>query len=98
MTTAPVLPDLTDVTPVRISELTLGELAYFERRSGTSLASFGQAGEPLAAPLMVLAGILLARVHQYPTWEAAQEAAEHLTIEQAQALIVTDDEDDPVGE
>nr|WP_300339915.1 hypothetical protein [Actinomyces sp.] len=97
MTTTPVLPDLTDVTPVRVNDLTLGEIAYFERRSGTSLASFGQDGEPMAAPLMVLAGVVLARTHQYPTWEAAQEAAEHLTIDQAMALIVTDEED-PAGE
>lgn len=92
------LPDLSTVTPIRIQDLTLGELAYFERRSGMSLAAFGEGDSPLAGPLMVLAGIALARASQYPSWEAAQEAAEELTLTQAQALIKTDVEDDPAGE
>lgn len=96
-TTAPAV-DTSTLDPVDISSLTLGELAYFERRSGISLASFGEDGTPVAGPLMVLVGIALFRTGAYPTPEAAQKAAEDVPMNEAERLILIKDKAPAQGE
>lgn len=90
--------DLAGIEPIDIRALTLGEVAYVERRTGVPLTEFGQPGSPMAAPLAAMAGVLLYRTGRWATPEAAQDAAESLTLEQAQTLILTESEDDPAGE
>ena len=68
--------DVSTLPPVTLTSLTLGELDYFEKRSGISLSSFGEPGTPMAGPLKVLVGLALYRTGAYPTPEAAQAAAE----------------------
>lgn len=91
---APV--DTTTLQPVSLDQLTLGELAYFERRAGISLAQFGDEGAPIAGPLCVLVGIALFRTGTYPTPEAAQEAAQDVPLTEAQRLISMP-QDTPAG-
>lgn len=87
---APV--DATTLQPISLDQLTLGELAYFERRSGISLTQFGDDDSPMAGPLCVLVGIALFRTGAYPTPEAAQEAAQDVPLTEAQRLISTNQE------
>lgn len=86
--------DVSTLPPVTLTSLTLGELDYFEKRSGISLSSFGEPGTPMVGPLKVLVGLALYRTGAYPTPEAAQAAAEDVPMDQATRLIRTPDQAD----
>lgn len=81
--------DITGIPPLDITTLTLGELDYFEKRTGTTFADFGSDGTPLAGPMCVMAGLALARSGLYATRAEAMTAAEDLTLDQAATLIHT---------
>ena len=99
MSYTPQTVDLTGIEPVDLRALTLGEVAYIEMRTGTSLKSFGDDDAPMGATLTAIAGVVLFRAGRYETPEDAQEAAGHLTLAQAQSLITAPaTEDDPAGE
>lgn len=83
----PTVTDISDIDPISLSGLTLGELDFFERRAGISIADLGEDGKPLAGPLMVLVGIVLFRSGKYATPSEAQDAAQGVPMDLAQRLI-----------
>lgn len=73
-----------------MNSLTLGDLEYYERKTGQPITSFDpDAGGALAAPMIAMCAVLLFRRGGYQTRDDAYTAAADLTMEDATALVST---------
>ena len=75
---------------MNMNALTLGDLEYYERKTGEPITSFDpEAGGKLASPMIAMCAVLLFRRGGYPTRDDAYTAASELTMEDATALVST---------
>ena len=75
-----------------MNALTLGDLEYYERKTGEPITSFDpEAGGKLASPMIAMCAVLLFRRGGYLTRDDAYTAAAELTMEDATALVSTQD-------
>lgn len=73
-----------------MNSLTLGDLEYYERKTGQPITSFDpDAGGALATPMIAMCAVLLFRRGGYQTRDDAYTAAADLTMEDATALVST---------
>lgn len=74
---------------MNMNALTLGDLEYYERKTGEPITSFDpEAGGRLARPMIAMCAVLLFRRGGYQTRDDAYTAAD-LTMEDATALVST---------
>ena len=84
---APPIPE----NPVSVSQLTLGEVAYFEDITGVRMAALDT--EDVSARVMgAMAGLVLYRTGMYPTPADAQEAAKRIPLGQIDKYISMGDD------
>lgn len=77
---------------MNMNALTLGDLEYYERKTGEPITCFDpEAGGMLALPMIAMCAVLLFRRGGYPTRDDAYTAAAELTMEDATALVSTHD-------
>jgi hypothetical protein len=76
MTTAPALDGLT-----------LGDLEYYENKTGQPITAFDAEGTALARPMITMCALMLYRSGAHPTRDDAYAAASDLTMEEATRLI-----------
>nr|DAF88815.1 MAG TPA: hypothetical protein [Siphoviridae sp. ctcRb7] len=75
---------------MNMNSLTLGDLEYYERKTGEPITSFDpDAGGKLASPMIAMCAVLLFRRGGYQTRDDAYTAAADLTMEDATALVST---------
>lgn len=75
---------------MNMNALTLGDLEYYERKTGEPITSFDpEAGGKLAMPMIAMCAVLLFRRGGYQTRDDAYNAATDLTMEDATALVST---------
>lgn len=75
---------------MNMNSLTLGDLEYYERKTGEPITSFDpEAGGKLASPMIAMCAVLLFRRGGYQTRDDAYTAAADLTMEDATALVST---------
>ena len=75
---------------MNMNALTLGDLEYYERKTGEPITSFDpEAGGKLASPMIAMCAVLLFRRGGYQTRDDAYTAAADLTMEDATALVST---------
>lgn len=75
---------------MNMNALTLGDLEYYERKTGEPITSFDpEAGGKLASPMIAMCAVLLFRRGGYQTRDDAYTAAAELTMEDATALVST---------
>lgn len=75
---------------MNMNALTLGDLEYYERKTGEPITSFDpEAGGKLARPMIAMCTVLLFRRGGYQTRDDAYTAAADLTMEGATALVST---------
>lgn len=75
---------------MNMNSLTLGDLEYYERKTGEPITSFDpEAGGRLARPMIAMCAVLLFRRGGYQTRDDAYTAAADLTMEDATALVST---------
>lgn len=75
---------------MNMNSLTLGDLEYYERKTGEPITSFDpEAGGKLASPMIAMCAVLLFRRGGYQTRDDAYTAAAELTMEDATALVST---------
>lgn len=75
---------------MNMNALTLGDLEYYERKTGEPITSFDpEAGGKLASPMIAMCAVLLFRRGGYQTRDDAYTAATDLTMEDATALVST---------
>ncbi len=75
---------------MNMNALTLGDLEYYERKTGEPITSFDpEAGGKLASPMIAMCAVLLFRRGGYQTRDDAYTAATELTMEDATALVST---------
>ena len=73
---------------MNMNALTLGDLEYYERKTGEPITSFDpEAGGKLASPMIAMCAVLLFRRGGYQTRDDAYTAAAELTMEDATALV-----------
>lgn len=84
---APAIPE----NPVSVSQLTIGEVAYFEDITGVRMAALDT--EDVSARVMgAMAGLVLYRTGMYPTPADAQEAAKGIPLGQIDKYISMGDD------
>jgi hypothetical protein len=77
---------------MNMNALTLGDLEYYERKTGEPITSFDpEAGGKLASPMIAMCAVILFRRGGYQTRDDAYTAAAELTMEDATALVSTQD-------
>lgn len=77
------------------NSLTTGEVAKIEDLSGQSIRTFGDDDAPMGRVLAAMAFVASRRAGEPITWDAAQK----LTMAEAQALVGTDDDEaTPTGD
>lgn len=75
---------------MNMNALTLGDLEYYERKTGEPITSFDpEAGGKLASPMIAMCAVILFRRGGYQTRDDAYTAAAELTMEDATALVST---------
>lgn len=75
---------------MNMNALTLGDLEYYERKTGEPITSFDpEAGGKLASPMIAMCAVLLFRRGGYQTRDDAYTAAADLTMEDAIDLVST---------
>lgn len=75
---------------MNMNALTLGDLEYYERKTGEPITSFDpESGGKLASPMIAMCAVLLFRRGGYQTRDDAYNAATELTMEDATALVST---------
>ncbi len=73
-----------------MNALTLCDMEYFELKTGEPITSFDpEAGGKLARPMIAMCAVLLFRRGGYQTRDDAYTAAADLTMEDATALVST---------
>ena len=87
MTTAPALDGLT-----------LGDLEYYEKKTGQPITAFDAEGAALARPMIAMCALMLYRSGAHPTRDDAYAAAADLTMEEATRLIKPAAAPDDAGE
>lgn len=89
---APPIPE----NPVSVSQLTIGEVAYFEDITGVRMAALDT--EDVSARVMgAMAGLVLYRTGMYPTPADAQEAAKRIPLGQIDKYISMGDDVAPAA-
>lgn len=73
---------------MNMNALTLGDLEYYERKTGQPITSFDpEAGGALAAPMIAMCALMLYRRGGFATRDDAYSAATDLTMDEATALV-----------
>ena len=73
---------------MNMNALTLGDLEYYERKTGQPITSFDpDAGGMLATPMIAMCAIMLYRGGGYQTRDDAYTAATDLTMDESTALV-----------
>ena len=73
---------------MNMNAMTLGDLDYYERKTGQPITSFDpEAGGKLAAPMTAMCAIMLYRRGGYQTRDDAFTAATDLTMDEATRLV-----------
>ena len=73
---------------MNMNALTLGDLEYYERKTGQPITLFDpEAGDMLATPMIAMCAIMLYRRGGYTTRDDAYTAATDLTMDEATALV-----------
>lgn len=73
---------------MNMNSLTLGDLEYYERKTGQPITSFDpDAGGALATPMIAMCSIMLYRRGGYQTRDDAYTAATDLTMDEATSLV-----------
>lgn len=73
---------------MNMNDLTLGDLEYYERKTGQPITSFDpDAGGALAAPMIAMCALMLYRRGGYQTRDDAYTDATDLTMDEATALV-----------
>ena len=73
---------------MNMNSLTLGDLEYYERKTGQPITSFDpDAGGMLATPMIAMCSIMLYRRGGFATRDDAYTAATDLTMDEATALV-----------
>ena len=73
---------------MNMNAMTLGDLDYYERKTGQPITSFDpEAGGALAAPMIAMCAITLYRRGGYTTRDDAYTAATDLTMDEATRLV-----------
>lgn len=73
---------------MNMNAMTLGDLDYYERKTGQPITSFDpEAGGALAAPMIAMCAIMLYRGGGYQTRDDAYTAATDLTMDEATRLV-----------
>ncbi|MBF0967581.1 MAG: hypothetical protein HXK09_10730 [Actinomyces bouchesdurhonensis] len=71
-----------------MNSLTLGDLEYYERKTGQPITSFdSEAGGALAPPMIAMCALMLYRGGGFATRDDAYTAATDLTMDEATALV-----------
>ena len=81
---------------MNLQSMTLGDLDYYERKTGQPITAFDpEAGGMLAGPMIAMCAIMLYRRGGHATRDDAYAAAGDLTMAEAAALV---SEANPAGE
>lgn len=73
---------------MNMNALTLGDLDYYERKTGQPITSFDpEAGGKLAAPMIAMCALMMYRKGGYATRDDAYTAAADLTMDEATRLV-----------
>lgn len=84
---------------MNMHSLTLGDLEYYEKRTGQPITSFDpDAGGALATPMIAMCSVMLYRGGGYQSRDDAYSAATELTMEEATALVSNAKDADTAGE
>ncbi len=84
---------------MNMNSMTLGDLDYYERKTGQPITSFDpEAGGALAAPMIAMCAIMLYRRGGYQTRDDAYTAATDLTMDEATRLVGDATTTDTAGE
>lgn len=84
---------------MNMNAMTLGDLDYYERKTGQPITSFDpEAGGALAAPMIAMCAIMLYRRGGYTTRDDAYTAATDLTMDEATRLVGDATTDATAGE
>ena len=84
---------------MNMNSMTLGDLDYYERKTGQPITSFDpEAGGALAVPMIAMCAIMLYRRGGYTTRDDAYTAATDLTMDEATRLVGDATTDTPAGE
>ena len=72
---------------MNMNALTLGDLDYYERKTGQPITSFDpEAGGALAAPMIAMCALMMYRKGGFATRDDAYTAAADLTMDEATRL------------
>ena len=84
---------------MNMNAMTLGDLDYYERKTGQPITSFDpEAGGARAPPQIAKCAIMLYRRGGYQTRDDAYTAATDLTMDEATRLVGDATTDTPAGE
>lgn len=84
---------------MNMNALTLGDLDYYERKTGQPITSFDpEAGGKLAAPMIAMCALMMYRKGGYATRDDAYTAAADLTMDEATSLVGGANNDAAAGE
>jgi|GEM_PF-1883960 len=84
---------------MNMNALTLGDLDYYERKTGQPITSFDpEAGGALAAPMIAMCALMMYRKGSFATRDDAYTAATDLTMDEATRLVGDATTDAPAGE
>ncbi|MFC2777719.1 MAG: hypothetical protein ACFN4K_06545 [Pauljensenia sp.] len=84
---------------MNMNALTLGDLDYYERKTGQPITSFDpEAGGKLAAPMIAMCALMMYRKGGYATRDDAYTAAADLTMDEATRLVGDANTDAAAGE
>lgn len=84
---------------MNMNALTLGDLEYYERKTGQPITSFDpDAGGALATPMIAMCALMLYRRGGFATRDDAYTAATDLTMDEATRLVGGANTDATAGE
>lgn len=84
---------------MNMNALTLGDLDYYERKTGQPITSFDpEAGGALAAPMIAMCALMMYRKGGFATRDDAYTAAADLTMDEATRLVGDANTDAAAGE
>ena len=84
---------------MNMNALTLGDLDYYERKTGQPITSFDpEAGGKLAAPMIAMCALMMYRKGGFATRDDAYTAATDLTMDEATRLVGDANTDAAAGE
>lgn len=74
--------------------MTLGDLDFFEKETGTPFTSFGEEGQPMAEAMIVLAGLTMYKAGEFANRREAVTAARDLTLDEIKTRFNFDIEEE----